>query len=111
MNNSWVSCYSKPLAEDSLLNLGKPDLIESRKEINAWLNQLKREFPNKEFHIQMLDEGYIVALFYKDYEEKEALEIVENLPFNWDYEARIELGKEYFNKRFKKLVGIDDKNP
>ena len=108
MSYNWISCYSKPLAENSICDIKESSLVEKRLEINAWLNQLKREFPNEEFYIQMLNEGYNVVLACK--ENEEAFNIVDNLPYNWDYLARKELGKDYFNKMFKHLVGTNDKN-
>lgn len=109
MVKTYVSCYSKPLAESSIPFEDKKHSTYGRKEIDAWLYQLKRTFPfsAKDFHIKehfhdcntLKVKSWEVVLEYEDTEDNrfKAFALVDELPYDWDDKARDFLGEDYFN--------------
>ena len=102
-----VGCYKKPLAEYSIPIGDNEEFVKfGRKEIQAWQDQLKRTFPawSSNFHIMRLekDNDWSVFLEYKEEQQEEAFNVVEDLPYDWDEQAREKLGTEYF-KYIKEL--------
>lgn len=111
MTKTFVCCYTKPLAEPSNIGILKEgDDFEkwapaARQEIVAWHEQLKRTFPLQHFEIQECRSKsgtwWEVVIPYDDDNPDEAERVfntVEELPYNWDYKAKEQLGKEYFQQ-------------
>lgn len=100
---SYVSCYCKPLSEPGLPSHPSANLFR-RREIHAWLFQLRREFPDQQFVIKEFSSGkstywnVVIEFNENNEEEKEqAFNVVDNLPFCWDEKARKFLKPDYFN--------------
>lgn len=100
---NFVGCYSAPLAEPCV-QIDDPEYDKKvRVEINAWLHQLERTFPFTKFVIKEqshdLGDYYEVVIPYEEFDdeaEQRAFNVVDELPYNWDYKAKEELGKAYF---------------
>lgn len=81
---------------------------KARVETQAWLNQLRRTFPGKDFviktfHHELGNYFEVVTPYEIDNEEEESIayEIQDRAPQNWDDEAKSELGKDYFKEKFE----------
>lgn len=120
MSRTYVSCYSKPLSEYAIPLEDEKHFDYGRKEVVAWLTQLKRTFPSyaNQFHIKeetLMEEDKLkiknweVILEYEETEESDVFDIIENLPYEWDKESKMRLGREYFNYRMKLLCPEDFK--
>jgi hypothetical protein len=90
---------------EECVQVGSPEFdLEAPKEMKAFINQLKRQFPQVEksktlsFSIKWFPHdfgtyGEVVINYFPGSEEEDIVYKVESeLPLYWDTEARIELG-------------------
>ena len=105
----YVELASAPIAEDCL-QVGKDGTLEfEHAECMAFKHQLERMYPklvenlNLELRIKSCPHDFgsykeVFCYYHEDSEDAEttAFELQDMLPENWDEEAKIELGQEYF---------------
>jgi hypothetical protein len=101
--NNYIELGCAP-CDESCAQVGEPGFRErARKEMDAYINQLYREFPDLRLSSVFLKKMWVqhdfgvygeVIAEYGDDDESYALAVqVENyLPCNWDEEAILELG-------------------
>ena len=104
---TYISCYNKPLSEFSIPIGDEKFSLYGRMEIDCWLRQLKRTFPllhgnfviKEHLTADQKVEYWEVVFEYEDDENsrERAQNIVEELPYEWDFTSRETLGQEYFN--------------
>lgn len=105
--NDYLTLGPVPCDEDCA-QVGEPDFRnQSRREMKAYLNQLKREFAdwdksNVNFKITIFSHDFgsygEVCVEYNDYDEVGsdfAIHVENNLPMNWDDEAIKELNDSF----------------
>lgn len=100
-----VYIYGKPLSETSIIETTDEKVYEkfARKEVVAYFNQIKREFPYCKYPIAIFNTSeddkkpdWKVGIIYG--EDGLPSEILDELPYCWDDEAKKFLGKEYFEQ-------------
>ena len=119
MTTDWIALGSAPISEPTCYN--NEDWTEkySREVLSAWLNQLRRTFPDYKSRLLIksvpgakeISEYFVVITFENCIQFEEAKEVADDIPYCWDDKAKEELGALYFKETREIICNKTTINP